>query len=299
MKNGVLWIVTLCLMGFRAFSSEPPSFEALMGEGSLPLAQQDEDQVYQLSLAYEQKIGFLSGAPIGRIPHVLHVSWLGPKEFPRESVANLVSWKTHHPEWQFCFWTDDPSRPMPVPGMTKRLVQEYDFGIVAPLIALSNNWAEKADMMRYTILFNEGGVYADHDVFCQRSIAKFADRFEFVAACDPSQPHPGIATNLIVNNSTILARPKHPLLGATLERIVKGWNGVQERFPGTDRESTLARVGLRMLLPFVEATKEWCQKPDSRDIILPASYFYSLGRFQPDALKSLEEHDFVYVIHKG
>lgn len=295
-----LWVVTLCFGSSHmigcAFSHE--SFFTLMGEPKTQLSAQDKNELRELSNDYDAQINILSQPPINRIPHTIHVIWLGPKDFPERSIPNMLSWKRNHPEWQFFFWTDSKTRPLPVPGMTRRLVQEYDFGVLGPYIALSTNWGEKADMMRYTILFKEGGVYADHDVYCERSVGPLVDHFDFVAGCDPSQPHPGIESNVIVNNSTILSRPQHPILGSAIEQIVRGWHTALEKCPGSDGMSELERVARRTLAPFIEAAKGCRCLGHNKDIILPSSFFYSHGLFLPGMIERLKSEGYVYVIHK-
>src|SRR5262249_22129580 len=100
-----------------------------------------------------------------RVPQVVHFIWLGPKPFPLKSVENVRTWMGKHPDWTFNFWTDR-ERPLPVPGMQVRMVKDFQFLKLAECFSKTANFGEKSDVLRYEILYQEGGVYVDHDVKC-------------------------------------------------------------------------------------------------------------------------------------
>ena len=88
----------------------------------------DRADFKKLAKDYKKKIAFLKKKDLNTIPRKIHFIWLGPKAFPEASVRNVISWKKLHPNWEIFFWTDSPDRPIPVPGMKRRLVSEFDFG---------------------------------------------------------------------------------------------------------------------------------------------------------------------------
>jgi mannosyltransferase OCH1-like enzyme len=235
--------------------------------------------------------------PLKHIPQVIHFIWIGPRPFPEKSIPNVISWIQHHPDWEIIFWTDSDDRNVPVPGMKKRLVQEYDFGALSPLLAQSTVYCEKTDMMRYTILFKEGGVYADHDIWCDKSVDPLSSHFDFVVGLDPAQEHPGIESNVIPNNSIIISRAGHPILLKTIETIIQGWDSATQMCPGTDQKSIFERVMRRTLSPFVSSIKN-CRNLETRNIILTDIYFYSHKAFTPEELENLRQKGYIYAIHK-
>ena len=137
----------------------------------------------------------------------------------------------------------------------------------------------------------------DHDALCERPVDDLIDHFEFIAGCDPSQPHPGIESNIIINNSIIASRPHHPVLRATIEQIAQGWVEAEKRFPGSDCENTFARILRRTLVPFISAARDGCCQSSNRTIILPASYFYSLGVVPENAFEEMKKEGFIYAVH--
>lgn len=87
------------------------------------------------------------------IPRVLHQIWLGPE--PPEAVQRcLDSVREKHPGWTYRLWTDE-NRP--------RLDSENEF-------RRAPSFAMKADLLRYELLFREGGIYVDADFFCHRAL---------------------------------------------------------------------------------------------------------------------------------
>jgi mannosyltransferase OCH1-like enzyme len=91
------------------------------------------------------------------IPHVIHQIWLGG-EPPAQLRTWLDGWRAHHPRWDYQLWTDD-NRP--------QLTNEQAF-LRAPSFAM------KADLLRYELLREHGGVYIDADFECHHPIDDLA-----------------------------------------------------------------------------------------------------------------------------
>ncbi|MBI3211434.1 MAG: hypothetical protein HYZ47_01955, partial [Simkania negevensis] len=160
------------------FSKKPlvtmeDSFDRLLGlEGggdAFIKTEKDRDDLRFYQKLYEKNKGyqFLS-SPVLKIPAEVHLIWLGPRSFPKESVKHIRSWMSYHPDWTFHFWTDR-ERPPPCNGMQVHYVKDFPFQFLKKYYELSNNWGEKSDILRYEILYQEGGVYIDHDASCIRS----------------------------------------------------------------------------------------------------------------------------------
>ena len=87
------------------------------------------------------------------IPKIIHQIWLGPFNPPTKW---LDSWKnTHVPAgWEYWLWRDSDVTP---------LYNQIAF-------ELAPEYCRKADILRYEILYNHGGVYIDADTFCLKQI---------------------------------------------------------------------------------------------------------------------------------
>jgi mannosyltransferase OCH1-like enzyme len=216
----------------------------------------------------------LERGPQEKIPKVLHFIWLGPKAFPSESISHLRSWKKFHPDWVFKFWTDSAERPCPVEGMEKHLIGEFHFTKLGHLIDKTKNYAEKSDLVRYEILFQEGGVYVDHDVECYQSFTALNTHYDFYAGLEPVNESPTRDTKFAVGNCLIGTKPGHPVIEETILKVEKNWDRFEKKFPGNDPFSNFIRVIHRTFDSFNLAILEKISQEGNRDIIFPPAFFY-------------------------
>lgn len=221
----------------------------------------------------------------GNIPKVIHFIWLGPKEFPKESIKNIYSWVEKHPGYTFKFWTDH-YREAPHPKMQHCYFDEYPFSQLKNNFYQSNNYAERSDLLRYEILLNEGGLYVDHDVFCYRSFDNLMNNYHFFCGLEP--PHaPIINSSVSVCNNIIGCVPLHPFLKTTISKVNKRWDRIQRAFPGNDKESTIYRVAYRTFAAFDESVIENITNHAKKSIVFPAGFFNDF-----EMLKGIYAHHF-------
>eukprot|EP00553_Chaetoceros_curvisetus_P010641 CAMPEP_0204617780 /NCGR_PEP_ID=MMETSP0717-20131115/4659_1 /ASSEMBLY_ACC=CAM_ASM_000666 /TAXON_ID=230516 /ORGANISM="Chaetoceros curvisetus" /LENGTH=418 /DNA_ID=CAMNT_0051631403 /DNA_START=103 /DNA_END=1356 /DNA_ORIENTATION=+ len=135
-----------------------------------------------------------------KIPNMIHFIWLGPKELPsypafatceeehssempdsndydndsgtcnvnRKWNETMASWKLHHPEWEIKLWNDkhvaelqqDPNQP----ECSAKLNQLYHHCME------TTQYGMASDIARLQILYAHGGIYADIDYVCVRSL---------------------------------------------------------------------------------------------------------------------------------
>ena len=166
-------------------------FETLMGCG-LPAwryvqTAEDFENLQFFKVAYEKNIPFLGiKSAMLRVPKVIHFIWIGPKPFPRESIENVRTWIAKHPGWTIKFWTDR-DRPLPHKDMELVRIQDFHFSQLFECYNKSDNYAEKSDLLRYEILYQEGGIYVDHDVKCLQSFEPLSRAFDFY--CGMEMPY--------------------------------------------------------------------------------------------------------------
>lgn len=268
------------LVGCQKKKQDPVSiaddFESLTGKQlpswSYVQTKEDFEQLDFFKQIYEQKKG-ISSLPSDewRIPKSLHFIWIGPLPFPRESVENVRTWAAKHPDWTLYFWTDR-ARPLPVPGMVLRNIQDLKFLKLRTCFAKSDSYGEKSDLLRYEILYQEGGVYVDHDVKCFKSFDPLNKSYDFYCGIDmpytsslPACIHP--------TNNLIGARAGHPIFLRCMEMLAAQWDQIGEAYPGIDRDSVLNRVLHRTFWLFGEAVKQENNKEGFSDIVFPAYYF--------------------------
>ncbi|MCB1109843.1 MAG: hypothetical protein KDK64_02590 [Chlamydiia bacterium] len=206
-----------------------------------------------------------------KIPKVIHFIWIGPNPFPKESIENVNSWIKHHPDWVFKFWTDR-RRPLPNQKMELKLISDFQFTDLKYCFEESDNYAEKSDLLRYELLFQEGGLYVDHDVKCFKSFAPFHQSFDLYCGLEP--PHmPVLSSSVTVNNNVVGVVPHHPVLRKSIDLVKERWDEISEAYPGDDKESIIYRVAQRSWAAFNDAILQLAGKGSTKDIVFPAAYF--------------------------
>lgn len=218
--------------------------------------------------------GLVSSNSHFSIPKVLHIIWIGPKPFPEASIHNVESWVKQHPGWTYKFWTDRP-RVLPHKEMEFSLIENLGSFSLQSYFLESNNYGEKSDILRYEILFREGGIYVDHDVECFRSFDPLLQHFDFFCGLEP--PHKPIMNGSItVCNNLIATSPRHPILEKTKKYVQERWERGKQLFCAPDISSTIARVAYRTFISFDLAVKELLNATEENNIVFPAAYFNRL-----------------------
>ena len=90
-----------------------------------------------------------------RIPKKIHQIWLG-SQLPGKYENWVNSWKTFNPGWEHKLWTDVNVNEVDLP----------DRGLFDGIKSMG----QKSDYLRYHILNQFGGVYADTDFECLKSL---------------------------------------------------------------------------------------------------------------------------------
>jgi mannosyltransferase OCH1-like enzyme len=134
------------------------------------------------------------------IPKIIHQIWLGPLKSPKEAMD---SWVQNHPDWTYCLWTEDN---LPVMVNYQAFLE-------------SDNYPQKADILRYELLYQFGGIYIDADVHCLKSIdTLYADWLEggqyFVAANEGNKDNPDLMANTFIASSK-----GHPFLKSVIKGV--------------------------------------------------------------------------------
>jgi hypothetical protein len=272
-------ILLIAACGKKEVSKNTTSldFETMMGKNterwSYVQTPEDFQNLAFFKKIYEKNIGLLnSKSETPHIPKVLHYIWIGPKPFPLESVENVKTWIANNPEWTVKFWTDRADRPLPHPKMQLCLIQESSFSKLFDCYNKSDNYGEKSDVLRYEILYKEGGVYVDHDVTCFRSFSPLNDAYDLYIGME--MPYKTALSSCVnPTNNIVAARAGHPVLLRCMDWLSEKWDILEASYPGKDRESIINRVSHRTFYALPMAFKEVADQDGRHDIALPAFYF--------------------------
>lgn len=255
-------------------------FDALMGKKTKhwEFVSQEQDraflsfarQVYEKNKEAQNHYGRESTY---KIAPIIHFIWLGPKQFPPGSVKNVRTWIAQHPEWTVKFWTDRP-RLAPVTGMQVIDVSSFSFQKLGRQFQESENWGEKSDILRYEILYKEGGTYVDHDANCLRSFEGLHKAYDFY--CGLEAPHEAfVGRNITCGNGVIGARAAHPTIQRVIERIEENWERLKKKFPGKDPHSKIEIVMQRTYIALTHSLEGTMNQSGNVDIVLPSGYFFA------------------------
>lgn len=135
--------------------------------------------------------------PQVRIPKIIHQIWVG-SPLPQKYYRLQKSWQIYHPDWEYKLWTDKDIEEF---GLINK--HWYD---------KTPNYAQKADIARYEILYRLGGVYVDMDFECLQPLDVFHHTCDF---------YTGIAQwhRFRLFNGLIGSPPGNPILKECVETM--------------------------------------------------------------------------------
>lgn len=96
------------------------------------------------------------------IPKIIHQTWK-TKDIPEKWKKSQQEWQRLHPDWKYILWTDEDIRnhiKNNHPDFLE-LHDNYEYDI------------QRADMIRYFILYDFGGLYSDLDQYPTENIEKY------------------------------------------------------------------------------------------------------------------------------
>lgn len=140
---------------------------------------------------------------VEKIPKIIHQIWLGPLEPPNEAMQ---SWKKLHPDWEYILWTEKN-----LPELKNQ--DAFD---------RSEAYSQKADILRYEVLFHFGGIFVDADEHCIKNINPLFEEI-FQEFCDCFAVYEKGNSGLIANGIMGCTK-KNPFM----EKLVNGINIDQE-----------------------------------------------------------------------
>lgn len=145
---------------------------------------------------------------IPRIIHQLWGFWSGDT-VPPEWMERARSWKRHHPSWEYRLWTA---------AECNEIIETHypDF--------LEVYWSysypvQRADAARICLLRRFGGVYADMDIECLRSVEPLIAGHRAVMIEEPSVHDLGAGNRMVVSNAFMAAEPEHPYIRDVYEAL--------------------------------------------------------------------------------
>lgn len=192
------------------------------------------------------------------IPRILHQMWKD-RTVPAEFSKYVASWKQHHGGWEFKFWTDADLAEF----------VETRHPQLADLFREYKKPVMRADLARYLLLREFGGVYADLDAEALESFGPLtASDIPLFAYEPPSHSALEFARrrgfDKVVSNAIIISPIGHPF-----------WDHLVEFL----RRCRHADNPLDATGPFVLTAAIECAPPHAAPRILPAHLFSPADKF--------------------
>lgn len=132
------------------------------------------------------------------IPKIFHQTWLGNDPMPQSYIELRNTWLKYHPDWKAVLWTKDN---MP------KLVNKHIYDQL-------NNLGAKSDLVRYEVLYQYGGWYADGDTQCFKSIDELLNGLDIALMYEPAPPRTDLIANCFMGSV-----PYHPFFRKVLEEL--------------------------------------------------------------------------------
>ncbi len=98
------------------------------------------------------------------VPKIIHQTWKC-SEVPDKWKKSPEEWKRYHPTWEYKLWTDADNREL-IASKYAWFLPTYD-SYPYPI--------QRADAVRYFILYEYGGVYSDLDLYPVKPVDDFVD----------------------------------------------------------------------------------------------------------------------------
>ncbi|MBA2307533.1 hypothetical protein H0W26_05355 [Candidatus Dependentiae bacterium] len=195
------------------------------------------------------------------IPKIIHQVWVGPNNPPTIFKESQKSIQKYHPDWEYRLWTDAD-----IPEFKLQNQKFYD---------LSNNYGEKADILRYEILYRYGGVYLDADFVCLKPL-DILSQYDVWASIQP------IDCGGDINNAVIGTIPEHPILKDCIDTLEDDWNTFH------DKKNNLCVFDVAGPRHFQRSFMKFVKEGMANLIAVPRSFFYPLDH--KDRLLGLNNH---------
>ncbi len=163
-------------------------------------------------------------------PKKIWQTWkVNPLDFEERDLNNARSWTRNNPDWRYEVITDGNEMEyvefhFGPEGFNRPDIVEFYRGVQAAII--------KADLLRYLIMYAEGGIYADIDVEALKPMWKFIpERYEekdidMVVGVEIDEPdwkdHPILGPkSMSFCQWTFMCKPQLPVMMHLIEHIMK------------------------------------------------------------------------------
>jgi len=136
------------------------------------------------------------------IPRTLHVIWVGDEAKRPDNC--IATWRHHNPDWTVRVWGNDD-------------LATYGWVNARHMRAMAGRELNGvADIMRWEILYNEGGFVVDADSICERPLEPWLFEGEAMACWENELVRPGL-----IAAGYVASVPDNPFIGQMILDLQK------------------------------------------------------------------------------
>jgi len=163
------------------------------------------------------------------IPRIFHFIWLTNNPFPTSAQRNIEQWKKLHPNWQIKLWTNES-----IYNSNFTIYNKHRFEHSA------HGGRQASDIIRYEIVYQYGGIYADVDFEPLKNIEPLLHGVEAFVAYE---------NEYFICNGIFGAIPGHDLTERLVIQLESSWKA-------HENETVNQQTGPYHMTRQVEAMKE-------------------------------------------
>lgn len=146
---------------------------------------------------------------IMKIPKIIHQIYDNPAGIP-DILSNISeSWKKEHPTWKYRLWDH-------------QAIQKFLADNCPQFIPVYNSFPsnkQKWELLRYLILYHEGGLYVDMDYECMESMESLLKTHSCCLGLEPTEHAKRFGKQKLIGNAMLAAIPHHPFFEKIIEQI--------------------------------------------------------------------------------
>lgn len=211
-------------------------------------------QTYEVNIIHNFKID-----KEFKIPKIIHQIWLGGK-LPKKYKKFTDTWKAKHPDWQYKLWTEKEIDQL---GLHNKKI--FD---------LAENYAQKADIARYEILYRFGGLYVDTDFECVKAFDVWHHSLDFFVCIE-------FKRKLRIGNSIIGTYAKHPILKACVENLEDNFFSIELDPNLSERRAFIEKIVAQTgPVYFTNILKKMVLDNSQKIVIFPNSFFFPFSSIE-------------------
>lgn len=168
------------------------------------------------------------------IPKIIHQHWKN-KEIPNEWLEYHKSWKEKNPDFYFLIWSEEDAL---------EFISNY-FSWFLPVYKNYKYDIERADAIRYFILYSYGGIYIDLDYECLYPLSNYIHLISkpvgFISPSDSG-----------FSNSMMISKKGEPIWNSIIQSLINFSN----TFTLTKHQHVISTTGPGFLMKVIEKSNE-------------------------------------------